>query len=1100
MHSPKYAAILLAALLPSVPLFGQKVAASRPAVPDSALLRRPFDAQDNSNFARPPRIFYPETWFHFVNGNVSHAGIKKDLEAIASAGITGVQLFHGKIGNPADWPGTKEHIECLSPKWEELVRYTASEAHRLGLRFSLQTCPGWATSGGPWIRPEQAMRHLAMSRTDVPAGGQIDSVLAVPATADWQDWRDVCVLAFPTPQDDTGRPMEYENIRSAEPEYQEAWEALLRDGKAFILPPTTADKPHRVRICLLHNHNARSLVFNPIDNFNHEFGVQPDIHLRVLGENQHEKPGVVLDTDFPRANWEDSQRSMTFALDQRCDYGDYTVEIVNRHPMRLSQMYFLSAVRGHNWEAEAGWTLRSLLRTGRWPNDIPKYDAQRYVRRRLVQDITECMDASGRLRWKAPQDGLPTGTEGWTILRIGHVNTGQRNGPAPEEATGWEVNKLDTAFVSFQFRSYIGRLLDGPLKGLVDNMLMDSWECHSQTWTRYMEQEFETRRHYALRTWLPALFGFVVDDREQTAEFLNDWRRTINELFVDNFYGHMSRLARERGLTVSYETAAGDIFPACPMEYYKHADVPMTEFWQPFSHWLSNHNYKPIRPTASAARMYGKPRVTAEAFTSFDLTWDEHLSMLRDVANQNMVEGVSHLVFHTYTHNPAADSLAPGTSFGGAIGTPFLRRQTWWPMMPHFTASMARCAYMLERGRPVNSVLWYLGDEIEQKPDQYAAFPEGYSYDYCNTDALLHRIDVKNGKWVTPDGIEYDVLWIPERGRMLPATLERINELIIKGGRLVGDFPTSLATWARDDSEDWRIQDAVLRIWSEYNAGTKVFSHMTLQQALEKMGVKPDVKPTPLRWTHRRAEGADWYMVCPPKEETFEGDVSFHQKGRAELWNPMNGSVVPVAVTPDGDYSRIHLRLQQGECLFVVFRHDGKEEPVLEWAETSRQPLATPWTITFPAGWGIEAPVTTSELAPWKNLPLSDEGRAFSGTAVYETQFTLDRRSKRCRYQLSLGRVEEIAVVEVNGHVCDTLWAAPYTADVTRFVRQGRNRLRIHVTSTWRNRLIYDASRPEAERRTWVINGPRGDAPLVDSGLMGPVAITEETSNPPRQR
>ena len=75
-----------------------------------------------------------------MNGNISRAGITKDLEAIAAAGITGVQLFHGKIGNPADWPGTEEHIECLSPKWEELVKFTASEAHRLGLRFSLQTC------------------------------------------------------------------------------------------------------------------------------------------------------------------------------------------------------------------------------------------------------------------------------------------------------------------------------------------------------------------------------------------------------------------------------------------------------------------------------------------------------------------------------------------------------------------------------------------------------------------------------------------------------------------------------------------------------------------------------------------------------------------------------------------------------------------------------------------------------------------------------------------------------------------------------------------------------------------------------------------------
>ena len=213
-------------------------------------------------------------------------------------------------------------------------------------------------------------------------------------------------------------------------------------------------------------------------------------------------------------------------------------------------------------------------------------------------------------------------------------------------------HKLDTAFVTYQFNSYIGRLVDGPLKGLLNNMLMDSWECVSQTWTRYMKDEFQTRRHYDLTTWMPALFGWVVDDREQTSQFLADWRRTIHELFTQNFYGHMTRLAREKGMTASYETAAGDIFPAGPMEYYKYADVPMTEYWQPFGNFLANHNYKPIRPTASAARMYGKPRVSAESFTSFVLTWDEHLSMLREVANQNMVEGVTHTIFHTGT--PAA--------------------------------------------------------------------------------------------------------------------------------------------------------------------------------------------------------------------------------------------------------------------------------------------------------------------------------------------------------------------------------------------------------------------------------------------------------------
>jgi hypothetical protein len=54
-------------------------------------------------------------------------------------------------------------------------------------------------------------------------------------------------------------------------------------------------------------------------------------------------------------------------------------------------------------------------------------------------------------------------------------------------------------------------------------------------------------------------------------------------------------------------------------------------------------NFKPIKPIASGARMFGKPRVAAEAFTSFSLTWDEHLEMLKQVANINRVQGVNKL-------------------------------------------------------------------------------------------------------------------------------------------------------------------------------------------------------------------------------------------------------------------------------------------------------------------------------------------------------------------------------------------------------------------------------------------------------------------------
>ena len=47
--------------------------------------------------ANPDKVFYPETWFHYIGGDVSLEGITKDLEAIADAGFSGIRLFHGQF-------------------------------------------------------------------------------------------------------------------------------------------------------------------------------------------------------------------------------------------------------------------------------------------------------------------------------------------------------------------------------------------------------------------------------------------------------------------------------------------------------------------------------------------------------------------------------------------------------------------------------------------------------------------------------------------------------------------------------------------------------------------------------------------------------------------------------------------------------------------------------------------------------------------------------------------------------------------------------------------------------------------------------------------
>lgn len=1065
------------------------------AVPSEKILRGPFGDGDRAAFADPPKVFRPQTWFHYVGGNVSTEGITADLEAIAAAGFSGVQLFHGQAGYDGMWPGNDSRIACLSERWDDAVRHTAAECRRLGLRFTMQGCPGWAMAGGPWIEPENAMRHLVWSRTDVVGGdGAIVLPVAGGCAEPWRDYRDVAVLAFPCPAGDTGAPLV---PLKAEGSVDADWVRLTGGGggQPLHLAPTTEAKPYTVDVWFGEGECVRTLEFPCVQALNHAWCYEPAVRVRIEAFDASDRAVEVLDTELPQSNWQDD-RPLTLSCREVEGAVRYRVSVVNGHDIVLPYLRFYSAVRKNSWESEAGWTLRSIERRGQQV----AYDGSFYVSRNDVVDLTDRMSADGTLAWRVPEGR-------WTVLRIGHVNTGMKNGPAPAEGTGWECDKLSTAGSDAQFAGYLGRLTadGGPIEGMLDGVLFDSWECRTQTWTRDMEAEFGRRAGYALRGWMPALMGYVVDDTESTVRFLNDWRRTVGDMVAENFFGNMARHAASRGMSIAYETAAGDVFPADIMAYYRYADVPMCEFWQPLSEgYVGSLDFKPVKPAASAAHLYGKPRLAAEAFTSFSHTWDEDWRDLKQVANVNMAEGVTHLVFHTYTHNPQVGFLPPGTSFAGAgIGTPFLRGQTWWRHMPEFTTYLARCSYMLERGCPANDVLWFLGDEVDHKPPQHAPFPDGFRYDYCNTEVLTTRLEVRDGRLVTPEGVEYEVLWLPETTRMLPETAERIEALVRAGATVVGEAPRQAATLLGGRSADRRVERVAARLWGrKAEAGVRrvgrgrVISGMPLGEALAAAGLRPDVEAQAadgVTWLHRRAEGADIYFVAAPVGSGFDGEIAFRcGRGRVQVWNPVSGTVTETSGTAADGITSVRLSLPQAGCCFVVFT-DGESRPAPEMHADVRSLPADCWTVRFPEGWGAPDSLSLGRLAAWRDMPMSEEGRAFSGTARYETAFEAERCGDGQRLVLSLGKVERIAEVRVNGRRVATLWTYPYEADITDFVVDGRNTLSVEVTGSWFNRLVYDAARPEAERKTWVLRWPDPGAPLRESGLLGPVTLRRET-------
>lgn len=125
-------------------------------------------------FRNPPFESGVYTWWHWMNGNITKEGITRDLEAMKNNGIAGYQLFEAGTGIPAG------PVESLSDEWTELIMHTIKESERLGLEFAMHNCPGWSSSGGPWITPDKAMQQLTWSETELAGGQKIRLQLSTP--------------------------------------------------------------------------------------------------------------------------------------------------------------------------------------------------------------------------------------------------------------------------------------------------------------------------------------------------------------------------------------------------------------------------------------------------------------------------------------------------------------------------------------------------------------------------------------------------------------------------------------------------------------------------------------------------------------------------------------------------------------------------------------------------------------------------------------------------------------------------------------------------------------------------------------------------------
>ena len=1054
-------------------------------------------------FQNPPHESRPQVWWHWMNGNVSQDGIRKDIEWMHKSGITGFHLFDAGMGCPQIVP---ELVGYLTPEWKECVRLAVSMADSLHMDVTIPASPGWSCTGGPWVEPKDAMKKLTWRSMYVQGGKTVKTKLPEPfdATGTFKDmdngndahrkyYKNIAVIAVKMGDDDERvealKPVltysggEDFSVEQLNDERLKNGKKLTPDNDGRLWLEYSYPKAQTIKALTLCDGRQRINWSNDL--------FAPNWHL----ESSNDGVTYTKVCDIPQAGAYQQTISLpaTTARHFRlvCDRPNGSGSDTYVH---VSEFALYPSPRINLAEERAGFSAYARL------NDYPVDWNAEAVRLDDIVDITEHTDAQGNVVWTAPKGA-------WQIYRFGYSLTGKVNHPASPQGTGLEVDKMSKEAVNRYLTHYLNIYRDatGGMLGKrgINGLLIDSYEAGNATWTPDMEREFLSRRGYGLRKWLPALAGRVVESGQQSERFLYDWRKTIGELICDNLYGEAARIAHENGMTTYFESDENcRQYLADGMQAKSHADIPMGAMWTlRTAEERKGYTYD-IRESSSVAHIYGKPLTAAESMTAdgyWGMAYSYHPGNLKEVADHEMACGLNKFIIHESAHQPV-DDKKPGLSLG-QYGQWFTRHETWASRAKAWTDYLSRSCYLLQQGRNVADIVYYYGSDNNATAlcgVDKTAIPAGYALDYAGEQELENELTPDGQRIVTRGGASYQMLWIsPVVRQMSVGELRKISSFAHSGVPIYGSEPVKNSELTGNDEEWKRLVDDI------WHTGRKnVHTPGQTATPMQEAGIERDVEyphGETIDYVHRHLPQGEVYWISNAADKATDVSLSLRTSGkRVEIWHPEDGRREATNYQCSGKRTMVDISMNAHEALFLVLT-DADTEGGHATAPTRQSELMSmndQWTVHFEPNRGAPEEIHLATL-----MPLNEQEEAgvrfYSGAMTYSKEFIVKGKiDRKATYQLHLGKVGDMATVRLNGQVLPTSWHAPYVVDITAALRKGRNQIEIEVINTWRNRIIGDRQPDCKQRITYLGHDHFFDSKseLMPSGLIGPVTITQVTT------
>ena len=773
-----------------------------------------------------------------------------------------------------------------------------------------------------------------------------------------------------------------------------------------------------------------------------------------------------------------------------------------------------------------------------------------------AKDLTLYMKPDGNFEWKAPKGN-------WLILRTGYTLTGHTwsrwfaypQGDTFAEGAGYEIDYLSKAALDNHF-NHLGTIILDEVKkagGDLAYFWSDSWECGKLTWTQDFPEQFMHYRKYDLKPYMAILSGYIVKDSLFCERFQEDFDRTIQDCIADNYYGHFYDLCHKNGLNVGNEAGGpNDIPPQDVLKNLGRCDIPAGEFWVHYKLPEDGMNSRKsarlnLKQTASAAHIYGLREAQAEAFTQMEQDrthWSLGPYDLKPYANDAFCEGINRFMLHQSTCQPPEDGK-PGYEF--CAGQHFTPNLTWWEQSSAFFSYLSRCQYLLQEGKFVGDVCYYIGEQTPSLvPPQYIipSLGLGYDCDYTNVEVLLTRMSVKDGRIVLPDGMSYRLLYLQncvspdkeiceavsryqqlevptEASEMMSLdVLKKLRELIMDGATVIGAPPTMSAGLDNYPYADNEVRKLASEIWGDLDGKNiterklgkgRIIWGKTAREVLQADGIGQDfaylnqtAEPEKFNYIHRSLDDCDIYFVINRTGKQTSSQFTFRVQGKQpEIWDPVTGEMrIASSFTQHDGYTTVPLEFVPYGSYFVVFDKtistDKQGEGDRNFSKLEiAQDLSHSWEVMFDTTMGGPQKVFFEDLSNWIDRP--EEGiKYYSGTATYRKSFDLSfKKGNGERIYLDLGDVKHVSSVRFNNKDLGVLWCTPWRIDITDYVKETGNFVEIDVINLWANRVIGDWKLPKEQRFTrthdvFRFDMLRASTPLTDAGLLGPVSILKE--------